>query len=375
MANGPTIIFNDASEPMYASGSGGDHILVIGDSGQTKNTSTIYAFGTYDTAKDPTNGIGPEGDDNPLLACIKGIFAEGQQTQASQTLGIEKVYAINVGDNPQAADYAAAIISGNILTDAKLEAYPNLSDISILNSIKTNLASLESQGLFRTAYGTVADNVLADMETMTDNTQTSYIQSDRVYIHTDPTKVGPFVSKVACTPYWQDPAYGPYRSLSASDLLQRAQPDIDALAGDGLIADWISLQDDTLLEPYMAVSTAYRLVDGERPASSLLHARRNADYQFSQVVSLIKLYLKQNNTQLARTLAETAASTYLDTQVSAGYIEDYTLAIALDPSNAFGYITTCKIRVVGATYSMTFNALVEAPTGNINTSISTGVSS
>ena len=50
-----------------------------------------------------------------------------------------------------------------------------------------------------------------------------------VYIHADPLMQAKFATKCACTPYYQDPAYGAYRSVLPEDILSLSRADMDIL--------------------------------------------------------------------------------------------------------------------------------------------------
>ena len=372
MADIPTITVNEVSEPMYPAGSGGDNICVIADAGFTKDVTKIYTFGNYNEARgdhSSTDGIGPEPadwDDNVLLATIRDIFAEGAQTEPTHTLGIEKVYAINVGDAPSNQDISDAIDLAATIPDCRIEVLPQVSDLTNMGALKASLVALDGDGDFRLGIIVVSDveDTISDMTDMTDTENTpAGVSSDRILIESDPAKVGKLAAKIATTPYYIDPAYGAYRSLSATDLYNRSRLDLDTLVAGGVCCDWLNPDDVTKMEPCMCVSTAFRLLDGSRPVSSFVHARRNADEQFRQIIQRAKSQLKRNNTLKARMLIEQNSISYLEEQKKAENIEDYLLDISVSTATPYGIIINAKVRPAAADYFITFNGLVQTPTG------------
>lgn len=363
---------------MYPRGTGADVIVVIGNAGFTKDTSKVFTFSSYlDARQDHATvetAIGPEPADwttNPLLKAVKDIFEEGAIRSVTDQFGIDKVYCINVGSAPSSSDYTAAMTTAATLFDARVELYVGLNDASILASLSTRLETLEQSGDYRNAIVTVAtDATDAQMKAMTDTAQEDYVRGERVHIHTDRNMQAKYAAKMACSPYHQDPAYGPYRTVTPEQIVDRTNANRDELIEAGLVVDWVSKTDPTKAEPCMAVSTAYRLVSGTRSSASLAHARRNADHQFRETDKITLAHLKRNNTTIAKGLIEESARAYLKKEVTAGYLiaksstptdDGFLFELQFDPSDPYKLIRNRKVRPVGAVYTIDDYSIIQVP--------------
>lgn len=200
----PTITINETTEVIGTKGEGAQVIAVVGDSGAAAAPTTLHTFNSYEEAK---TALGDESETNFLLAAIKDHFIEGDPENEGSELGVEKVYAINVGAAPTSTDFDNAMATIAAVKDVELEEYHGLSTVTVLESIATHLDTLVGKGFPRLAIATVATGALeADILKMTDDGETNFIQHSRVYIHIDRDMQAVFTAKVACTPYYENPA-------------------------------------------------------------------------------------------------------------------------------------------------------------------------
>lgn len=378
------LTINETVEPLFPRGSGADPIVVLGDCGFAKDTSKVYFFGSYLEAKQDhaTNpdAIGPVPDDwsdNPVLKEVRDIFAEGAIRNMGQ-IGVNQVYVVNMGSAPGALDYTAAFNTINSLP-VKVEDYVGLYDVARLASIGERMNTLENAGNYRNAVGTVNPTATkAEMLLITDEAQGElteplpFVQNSRVHIHTDPDMQGTYTAKIACTPYWQDPGFGTYRSKTVEDIKVWDTIDREDLMNAGLVVDAPNLVDPSLAEPFMAVSTAYKEVGGERPTDSLLHLRRNVDEQWRQTDIITLRMVKMNNTAVAKGLIENVANAYLQTQVDAGYIipkktvptdNGYLFELSYDSLDPFKLNRVRKVRPVGSVHTIEDTSAIQVPIG------------
>jgi hypothetical protein len=358
----PTITVNESTEIINNKGTGAQIIAVIGDSGVAAAPTTIHTFNSYEEA---VTAIGPEAETNPLLAAIKDHFKEGNPTDEASELGVTKVYAINVGSTPTPENFTDAMTTLSNVKDIELEEYHGLSTVTVLESIATHLDTLVSKGFPRLAIATVATGAEeATILLMTDDGETNYIQHSRVYIHIDRDMQAVFTAKVACTPYYENPAHGSYRSKGKADITEPDNP--STYVNAGFVCDWPTgspLSTSNQAEPVEAYSTAQAAA--EVPADAQMHVRRNADHQIRTICQMIAKYLKTRNVSVTRTVLEQEARGHLEAEVQASKLEAYTLNVKTNPQNVNGLILDGSVRPPGTIDDIIFNIGVEVSTGGV----------
>lgn len=356
----PTITINETTELIGNKGEGAQIIAVVGDDGTAADPTTLHTFNNYEEAK---TAIGPEADTNHLLAAVKDHFQEGDPENEGSELGVEKVYAINVGNAPTAQDFDNAMATLAPIKDIEIEEYHGLSTVTVLESIATHLDGLVSQGFPRISYATVApDATEADILKMTDDAEENYIQHSRVYIHIDRTMQSTFTAKVACTPYYENSAHGSYRTKGKLDITEVSNP--ATYVDNGFVCDWPTgspLSTSQYAEPVEAYSTAQAA--DSIPADAQLHVRRNADHQIRTICNMVSKYFKVRNVPSARTDLEQEAKGHLEAEVQAEKLEAYTLNVKVNPSNSNGLIIDGSVRPPGTVDDITFNIGIELSTG------------
>lgn len=383
--NIPTLVENESSEPMYPRGSGAKRLLIIGDTGAKPTTVEIKAFNDYASA---VTEYGPEATGNVLLKAIKDVFVEGSIFNVSlDKLGIDSIYACNCrtenSGDMVTKDFTDAMTLGESLPEQEIiELYVGCSDLDVMGDVKTHAATMRGMGLKRTGIFTIDgdSDVITDkidILKMTDSGVTGYIASPFVYVHVDPNMQAAFAAKAACTEYFMDPGYKPYRSKTMSDILTMGRQDADDYTGAGFVVDGPSINPDFVgrPEPYMAVSTAYRIGDGgTRPVDAYMHHRFNMDHQSVTTNNIALAMIKKNNTISARAMVEASCTGYLQSEVSAGNLQAKTttddgkpadpgffVEIKVDAIDPFKLIKNMKARPQGSVHMIEDNEIIQAP--------------
>ena len=304
----PGVIIKETVESARKEGYTGRNILVIGNAGYAteKCEEKVYTLYNYDDAMNelaPPEKVQSPGR-NILKNIIRDIFNEGKPLDPNDTFGLNKVYAINIGPNATIQTLLTALETSETVYDADIEVYPELSDIPAMNMIKGHLKKLEGFGDYRIALMAASPNASIDeMTKMTDPNESVYINSGRVIIQANPNVLGAFAAKVACTPYYQDPAYNPYRTIITQDIRKYRRDELETILDAGLVVDWEVVVDSTLgmkvVEPVYAPATNY--TSEATPGDAWLHHRLNADHQSKITDGKARPYIKQNNTENCQT--------------------------------------------------------------------------
>lgn len=366
----PYIRDTETTEAQYPQGSGAKVICIMGETSKVQELDTIYEINNYPEAV----SVFGELTGGDLLSALQDIFEEGAIHSVTDTLGIDKVYAINVGLSATIEDYTTAQATAEMKKDVELEVYLGVSDVSFMLTTDTRLSTLATVGqrrdaIFTTALG--ADD--ATIGAMTDPLEATYIHSSRVYIKDNRDMQAKFAAKVACTPYWQDPAKGPYRTVTMDDIEDVDYDRINTLTQAGIICDWeylSPLSQSGKVEPAKAVATSYVEVDNERPVDSLMHCRLNADYQWRQLDIIIQGMLKDNETETGLQTMQEACESFLAGEAKKGYLSakttdpqdpGYMVEVESSTTDVYGVVVRRKIRPVNAIYSIEEVSVIQAP--------------
>jgi len=421
LQNIPSLTENETVEPMYPRGSGARRMVLIGDAGfKPTGDNTVLKFASYQQCLAPVvdGGLGPVGSDgrSPLQQAVFDAIAEGSiYDSTNQTLGVDFVYVINVrtndtlvgGDLPALTkdDWEEAIILAETIPEMELEeVFVGCYDTDVMtdelstDGTKTGYIPhahiMRSNGQKRIGFFTVDPTktiVLTsgenDITGMTDDVSSSF-----VVIHIDPLMQVKFATKCACTPFYNDPAYGGYRSQlvpTETVPIPMSRPDMDAYIGAGIVVDWLSINPNTIgqVEPCMAVATSYKPDPDTdvRPADAYLHQRLNVDRMSLDTNNIAMAMIKQNDTVTAQNMALASITSYLQNAVSQGYIQPKLVAddigpadpgfyidLSIDDINPFQIDKNMKTRPIGAIYMIQDNEIIQAPVTGAAASSSTG---
>ena len=232
-----------------------------------------------------------------------------------------------------------------------------------MNMIKGHLKKLEGFGDYRIALMAASPNASIDeMTKMTDNTESVYINSGRVIIQANPNVLGAFAAKVACTPYYQDPAYNPYRTITTQDIKKYRRDELETILDAGLVVDWEVVVDSTLgmkvVEPVYAPATNY--TSEATPGDAWLHHRLNADHQSKITDGKARPYIKQNNTETARQAIEQKCKSHLEEEVKKERIDGYSYELYPNRADPYSLIVKMKILPVKSIHVIEINRTIQA---------------
>ena len=364
----PGIVIKETVESARNEGYEGRNILVIGSAGYTpeKETEKVYTLYNYEDAikklaapEDATST-----GDNTLKSVIKDIFNEGKPLDSTDTFGLNKVYAINIGPEPTIETLLAALETSETVYDVDIEVYPGLSDIPAMNMVKGHLKKLEGFGDYRIAMMTASPNAeIEELTEMTDSTadNANYINSGRIVVHVNLNVLGAFAAKVACTPYYQDPAYKPYRTITTQNIKKYRRDELETILDAGLIVDW-EVVDPTLgikvVEPVYARATNY--TTEATPGDAYLHHRLNADHQAHVTDEIARAYIKQNNTETARQAIEQKCKSHLEEEVKQERINGYSYELYPNRADPYSLIVQMKMLPVKSIHVIEINRTIQA---------------
>lgn len=364
----PGIQSKETVETVRNKGYEGRNILVIGSAGFKEDISKVYTLYNWEDAFKKLKPTSKEGGkttegSNILRSIIHDIFLEGDVTGPSDTFGLNKVYAINIGPEPTIETLIKALELSETLYDVEIEAYPELNNIAALNLIKGHLKYLESYGDYRIAIATTPKKAtVTDMVKMTNSEEDCYISSGRIVLHVDPDMVGVFAAKVACTPYYEDPAYRPYKSITSGNITKYRREELAELVNAGLVVDWEIVRSVfgkkvVVVEPVYTHATNYTSLD--TPADAHLHQRLNADHQSKETDEKARVSIKQNNTKTAKHSIELQCQAYLEEEMKKERLEGFTYQVYANRKDPYGLIVKMTVKPVKSIHSIEINRIIQ----------------
>lgn len=383
MPSVPYVTYTETSDPVSPQGTGGQVILVVAKSQHTAELTKIFEFNSLQEAQadHATTGIGPDHANNDLLKIITDIFTEAKLRDASDKIGLDKVYAINMGPTPtDFTDWQTAVTLSEKKKDVDIELYrftgtyttPYATWITFLSGgLATHLNSLEAKGQPRLAVVSTPsyNETVANLDKITDYTTypSSNVCHDRIVIVDDQNSVRKLdsiiASKIACTPPWQDPSYLEYRTPdvyeSYIEPTMRSDADLETLTSGGFMCSWERIGYPGLGEPVRAVSSAFRKIATMPEAN--LHIRRNVDYCWKQICAIIMKQLKANDTKSNLQSMQEMAKAFLETQIQEEHLQAYELEVIPDPADVYGVKVIGKLQPMNAIYFINMSSVIQAP--------------
>jgi hypothetical protein len=359
----PGLTVRESVAPMFNLGDKGASIAIIGTNKTDTKQGEIHTFTDYPHAFETFKTEEDKDDDlNPLLGAVFDIFRESEVQDLTQNLSVGSVHVINLGKEPNKDSYIKALNTLKEVKNVSLELLLGLSDVDILNSVVEHLKDLEKQGDYRIAIATTPRD--AKIENMI--AMTGKVGSSRVVLHSNPDMMPAFASKVACTPYYENPAKGRYRSKNTTDIKNVSRDDIEKLVKAGLVVDWESydiMLQSRVAEPCMAISTSY--ATNPQPNDCMLHHRLNADHQARTIDNILLGFLKSNNTDIARHSAELLCRSHLQNEVRNGRLEDYKFNIKVDRGDPYTLLVDMRIRPVASIHYISMTRIIDMPAGTL----------
>ena len=323
----PGVYFNETTE-FELQGNGGKIPVWIGKTGNTAATgykvdgTQILEFKNWSEVNRSiaNGGIGTDTTSNPLLAALKDFFKECEIKDADD-IGIPFIYVIDVGAGTSKNAWLSALTTAKTMRKATIEFYIGAESISdngysltdFINaayaSISTETANLNLRTAFTTKLGATDNEMIAL------NPSSGGILKSRIGLMV-PEKFGTLAARLCCTPYYIEPGFLPFRSISPGTFTARTDAQILALQNAGIIfgADEV-VADLVICRINLSTSTAFAL--SPRPADSLFHARFNADHLLREVFKAVFSQVKANETASYLVKAQTKVDAVIDTEVDA----------------------------------------------------------
>lgn len=333
MVEYPHFTITEEAGPYYPGGGGAQPIIAMGKTPHDPEPTKVYVFTSYEQAAKTKaeGGLGGTGD-NPLLDGIKAIFKEGSAASPADTASVGKVYAINLGTSPTLQNILTARAATQALVkDPALEVYFGITSLSIMNGVAADIVEDRASGIYRFAwFSHDPDLTVSEVCELTDKTKQSYVQSSFIGIKYDPTTLGYYVAKEACTPYYITPSYEPYRTLTLADIQELSYSDIDALLKAGIVPDYeylLPLATSGKVKPVRALATSYAATTP--PVDASRHVRRNADYQFRQIDLRLNSIIGTNDAEANVDMVREMLNSYLESEKSLNRIKEYSIDVSL----------------------------------------------
>lgn len=317
-------------------GEGGEVPIFIGATGNESPKSGILEFKNY---KEALAGIGPEATANYMLPIIKDFLEESLKVN-SDDIGVPHIFVKDLGaaTAATAASWTGAKADSRKKADIQVEAYVFKSSddlskiIDILTSIAASLKEDARKGKPRIAYATVQGWTDDQLKTLTQGTSevTKTIRDvDIAIIEYD--KFGKQLARICTTPYYDEPGYYEYRSVSAGEFTERTDDEEEDLQEKGIIFSHDEKPGKTAFPKInLAVSTAHAIAEDERPNLSLIHANRNVNQLIRDAMEVIYPQLKRRETETFIQEVQADLDLLCSEKIKAGYMKDGTEVTAVE---------------------------------------------
>lgn len=373
----PKVIVNDQSGVANNSGTGGEIPIFISPTGNAQPNANILKFTNYNDCTNTVQdgGIGEE-TNNYLLPVLKDFFEESLKIN-SDDIGVPYLYVKDLGTATpsSAAPWVNAIPQLTAKRDAQVEAYifkrsevvsENVLDVAkikaILTSIEDHLKAETKRGRPKIAYFTVLDCSDAELKSLTH--KTNGLRKSRIAL-IEPDMFGKLLARICVTPYYEEPGFYEFRTVSPEEFTERSENDEELLQQAGIIfAHDEKPGKNTYPKINLAVSTAFA-VDSEpeadqRPKDALLHARRNVDQLIRDAVETAYPQLKRNETEVFLQMLQADLDALVNNKIRDGIMLDGTRIIAVESeADPFKLLIDGAAKPVNATELIEFTITIE----------------
>ncbi len=396
----PYISLGEEDTNPLLDGSGSEIAIFIGPSSNpspttiTKDSLKKYAKYAKAAKTVEAGGLGLDSniENNPLLQVVKDFFVESAKTSTNDT-GVSYCYAIDLGNAPTNALLQSALelcVMKPEITVIAITGLKNTTDNTYIGfnyefmmATAQYLKDQRDKTRLQIAYFQApADKTDADLISMTmgklttdgNRDTTNIIRNSRINI-VENKYFGRTIARICLTPYYEEPGYNYYRTIepaSTDDAVEyfteRTPDEEDALCEAGIIFN----RDEEYLDPIrpcicLATSTAYAYADMDRPNDALLHARRNADHQLRQLVKIVAIQLKRNETKTNIRYVKSDCESYLDTEYKSGYIQsDYGVEITEAFEDPYKLYLKANITPVNSTQAIIISAYIGYPAARVS---------
>lgn len=380
----PKVRYYESDSNPLLNGDGAQIPIFIGLSGNETPAEGIQKFKNFSSCyKTVANGgLGTDLKTNPLLAAINDFFKESKKTN-SDDISVPYIYVIDLGAAgvSTAKAWTDAMTLAKAKRDVQVEVYVGFeqqaatseaegtaaadyvaSMIGIMTSAVESIKTDAQAGNPRIAYFTVNGATDEQLMEYTDDSKPSYIQSTRVGL-IEPSDFGKTVANICCTPYYEEPGYSEFRSISNGVYNHRSQELMNEMQAAGIIfiADELA-GSEIHTRINLAVSTAFATIADNRKNDALLHARRNVDQLIRDVYAILFEQLKRNETETNLSFLQTDVDAVVDDKRKDGHMMEGTeLQVRESESNPYDLIVDGVAVPVNSTLLIGFSLYIESP--------------
>lgn len=360
----------------------GSYIPVI--IGQTGNTVTednleVKTFVRYDQAcaTAQNGGIGTDPATNKSLAFLKPFLEECAPIDL-EDIGLPKFYFIDMGNLPftNGNAWANAFELAKTKEDAKVEIIvgfkkANKSEditsteianiVGILTSADTSLRTAAKKGNIRQVYFTVEDATDADMVELTKASNNVRIQSSRV-LPMEPEKFPEICARYCVTPYYVEPGFLKFRTLSPDDVTERTDAEEKVLQNAGINFIRREMVSEGEIARICAGVSSAKTIINNNYHDELPHIRRNVDHLMERIHRKASDILKDNETSFAIDMLQTDVDDIVDDEIKLRRIQKgTTFTVSEAGTTPFKVKIKGKVKAVNAIYYVDVEYFIQAP--------------
>lgn len=342
-------------------GVGGEVPIIIGATTNESPSNNILEFKNYrDATKTPANGgIGPEATGNYMLPVIEDFFEESMKLM-SDDIGIPHIFVKDLGTATatNAGPWVNAKKDSRKKLDIQVEAYVFKSDdtldkiVDVLTAIAASLKEDTLKGRPRIAYVTVQGWTDTQLKTLTQGTEqiTKKIRDiDIAVIEWD--KFGKHLARICLTPYYDEPGYYQFRSVSEGEFTERSDVDEEDLQLKGIIFGHDEKPGKNAFPKInLAVSSDYANAEDERSPLCLIHTNRNVNQLIRDAMEVVYPQLKRRETQTFIEEVQADLDELCSEKIRLGYMKGGTKVTAVEYEDS---PSTLKLKVKAAPVNIT----------------------
>lgn len=355
--------------------------VIIGQTGNTVSADNlkIQTFERYEQAcATPQNkGIGTDPTTNKSLAFLKPFLDECKPEKFDE-IGLPKFYFIDMGNLPftNGNAWADAFELAKTKIDAKVEiivgfkkanAAENITSeeiatiVGILSSADTSIKNAAERGNIRQLYFTVEGATDADMRELTKTTNNVKIQSSRI-LPMEPGKFPEICARYCVTPYYVEPGFIKFRTVSLEDVTERTEADEKILQNAGI--NFIRremVSEGEIARICAGVSSAKPIVNNPHH-DELPHIRRNVDHLMERIHRKASDILKDNETSFAVDMLQTDVDDIVDDEIKLRRMQEGTeFTVSEAGTTPFKVKIKGKAKAVNAIYYVDIEYYIQAP--------------
>lgn len=352
--------------------------------GQTDNTVSadnlkVQTFVRYEQAcaTVQNGGIGVNLNTNKSLAFLKP-FLEECAPKNIDDIGLPKFHFIDMGNLPftNGDAWADAFELAKTKTDSKVEIIigfkkANLSEditsaeissiVGILTSADTSAKNAAKKGNIRQVYFTVEGATDGDMIELTKATNNVKIQSSRI-LPMEPEKFPEICARYCVTPYYVEPGFLKFRTVSPEEVTERTEAEEKALQNAGI--NFIRREmvtEGEIARICAGVSSAKAMIENPNH-DELTHIRRNVDHLLERIHRKASDILKDNETSFAVDMLQTDVDNIIDDEIKLKRMQKGTTFTVSEAGNNPFYIKLKgKAKAINAIYYVDVEYFIQAP--------------